>query len=444
MSKDTPAGTRPPGQPPGWHNRAPDWYRDGRDHVWHPYTQMQDASPPLPVVSTEGVHMTLADGRRLIDGIGSWWTACHGYNHPHIVAAMEKQLAAMPHVMFGGLAHEPGYRLASRLAGLLPGDLNHVFFADSGSVSVEIALKMALQYWRNKGREGRRRILSFSNGYHGDTWGAMAVTDPGQGMHGPFAELFGEPLIVDMPTAPGSLQSFDRLLASEASSLAAIIVEPLVQGAGGMKFHRPEILRAIAGTARRHEVLLIADEIFTGFGRTGHMFACEGAEIVPDIMCLGKGLTGGVISLAATVARDHIYEAFLSDDPARALMHGPTYMANPLACAAAAASLDLFGDGARLDQARSIESGLRAGLEPCRGLDHVTDVRAMGAIGVVELARLDHLDWLRDALVDQGVWLRPFGNIVYLTPALTIGAEDLATLTGAVCRVMAEWDRRGR
>jgi adenosylmethionine---8-amino-7-oxononanoate aminotransferase len=414
-------------------NEQPDWYRAGFEHVWLPYTQMKTATPPLPVVGTEGCRIRLADGRELIDGIASWWTACHGYNHPHIRAAVEDQLARMPHVMFGGMVHEPALTLARRLTGLMaPTDLDRVFFSDSGSVAVEVALKMAVQYWRNRGVRGRTRVLAFRNAYHGDTTGAMAVSDPEGSFHAAFRGLLPEQVIVDLPVDEASTAAFEAAVARHAGDLAAIIIEPLVQGAGGMHFHDAVALRTIRAAADRHDTLLIFDEIFTGFGRTGAPFAFQEAGVTPDIITLSKALTGGTLPLAATIARRKIFEAFWSDDPAKALMHGPTFMANPLACAAANASLDLFDHEPRLDQVAEISRALAAGLEPCRALPGVRDVRVKGAIGVVELNRIENLNTLRQRFIAEGVFIRPFGNIVYLTPALTIGAEDLMKLTGAI------------
>ena len=421
--------------------RGGDWLDRGWPHVWLPYAQMKRAPVPLPAVATSGTRITLADGRELVDGIASWWTACHGYNHPHIREAVTRQLQAMPHVMFGGLANEPAFTLARRLAGMLPGDLERVFFTDSGSVSVEVAMKMAVQYRLNRGECGRTRLLAFKGGYHGDTLGTMAVCDPEEGMHALFQGLLPQHTIMDLPVDEASTAALEATLDAEAHEITAILVEPLVQGAGGMLFHDPEVLRTLRRLADRYGLLLILDEIFTGFGRTGTMFACEAAGIVPNIVTLSKALTGGTMALAATVARRHVFEAFLSDDPMHALMHGPTYMANPLACAAANASLDLFESEPRLAQAAAISQTLAAGLEPCRGLPGVRDVRVLGAIGVVQLGGIGDLNSLKARFVEQGVWVRPFRDIVYLTPALTIGEADLATLTGAVCRVVADWSR---
>ena len=418
---------------------SPSWYADGLDHIWLPYAQMKTATPPLAVTATHGSRIVLADGRELIDGIASWWTACHGYNHPHIRAAVERQLAAMPHVMFGGLVHEPALTLARRLVGLLaPGDLDRVFFSESGSVAVEVALKMAVQYWRNQGRRDRSRFLAFTGGYHGDTTGAMAVSDPQGNMHAAFRGLLPEQITVDLPVDEQSTAAFETALERHAHELAAIIVEPLVLGAGGMRFHDAKVLRTLRTTADRHELLLIFDEIFTGFGRTGAMFAFQAAGVVPDIVTLSKALTGGTLPLAATIAGKKVFEAFWSDDPSHALMHGPTFMANPLACAAANASLDLFEREPRLDQVTKISGALAAGLEPCRKLPGVKNVRVKGAIGVVELERIEDLNALRQRFVAEGVFIRPFGTVVYLTPAFTIAEAELAKLTDTVRRVLTD------
>ena len=418
---------------------AASWYAEGLDHIWLPYAQMKTATPPLAVTATHGSRIRLTDGRELIDGIASWWTACHGYNHPHIRAAVECQLVAMPHVMFGGLVHEPALTLARRLVGLLgPGDLDRVFFSDSGSVAVEVALKMAVQYWRNRGRRSRTRFLAFSSGYHGDTTGAMAVSDPQGSMHAAFRGLLPEQITVDLPVDEASSAAFKATLERHADELAAIIIEPLVQGAGGMRFHDAQVLRTLRAAADRYELLLIFDEIFTGFGRTGALFAFQAAGVVPDIITLSKALTGGTLPLAATIAGKKVFEAFWSDDPAHALMHGPTFMANPLACAAANASLDLFEREPRLDQVAKISGALTVGLEPCRKLPGVKDVRVKGAIGVVEMDRIEDLNALRQSFVAEGVFIRPFGSIVYLTPAITIAEDELAKLTDAVRRVLTE------
>jgi adenosylmethionine---8-amino-7-oxononanoate aminotransferase len=412
------------------------WLEEGWRHVWLPYAQMQTAPLPLPAARTEGSRIFLEDGRVLVDGIASWWTACHGYNHPHIQQAVRTQLERLPHVMFGGLAHEPAYRLATRLARLLPDPLNRVFFTDSGSVAVEVAIKIAVQARLNQGERGRTKILSFTGGYHGDTLGTMAICDPEEGMHSLFAGLLPEQHVVPLPRDAASIAAFEAYLEQHAATLAAIIVEPLVQGAGGMVLHPPEVLRRLRAAADHYKLTLIFDEIFTGFGRTGTMFAFQQAGVVPDIITLSKALTGGTSPLAATIASDDLFAAFLSDSPMTALMHGPTFMANALGCAAANASLDLFETEPRLDQAAAISAWLAAGLEPCRDLPGVKDVRVLGAIGVVELDAITDPAALRMALVAEGVWIRPFRNILYLTPALTIGAEELATLCGAIRKVL--------
>ncbi|MGZ9106209.1 MAG: adenosylmethionine--8-amino-7-oxononanoate transaminase, partial [Rhodoplanes sp.] len=342
------------------------------------------------------------------------------------------------HVMLGGLVHEQALNLARRLAEMLPPGLERVFFSDSGSVSVEVAMKMAVQYWLNKGVRGRTRFVAFRGGYHGDTTGAMAVCDPDEGMHRMFHGLLPEHIIIDLPRDEESAAALDRVLAARAHEIAGVIVEPLVQGAGGMLFHEPAVLTRLHALADRYRLLLIFDEIFTGFGRTGAMFACAAAGVTPDIITLSKALTGGTLPLAATIATRNVFDAFWSDDPLHALMHGPTYMGNALACAAANASLDLFEQEPRIDQVRAIEARLRAGLEPCRGLPRVRDVRVKGAIGVVELDRIDDLAALRSRFVGEGVYIRPFGRIVYLTPAFTIGEDDLARLTGAIVKVVGE------
>lgn len=411
-------------------------------HLWLPYTQMKTAPAPEVVVATKGSYIELADGRKLVDGLASWWTACHGYNHPVIADAVACQLRTMPHVMLGGLVHEPALHLAARLAALAPGDLNHVFFVDSGSVAVEVALKMAVQYWLNKGQNKRSKFVHFRHGYHGDTMACMSVCDPDEGMHAHFKEWLPSNILAELPIDEKAALIFENLIQCEHDHIAAVIIEPLVQGAGGMKFHDAATLQRVADLCHAQGLLLIADEIFTGFGRTGSMFACQEAEIVPDILCLGKALTGGTMTLAATLARQHVFDVFLSDNPQHALMHGPTFMANPLACAAANASLDLFDKEPRFEQVRTIEAALRQGLEPCRGLKGVVDVRVKGAIGVVQLQKPENMTALKAAFLEQGVWIRPFGDIVYVTPAFTIGLKELDILTKAITQVLKAWSRR--
>jgi adenosylmethionine-8-amino-7-oxononanoate aminotransferase len=414
----------------------PDWLKTGWNHVWLPYAQMQTAPMPAAVVRTQGSRIYLADGRVLIDGIASWWTACHGYNHPHIKQAVAAQLEVMPHVMFGGLAHEQAYRLATRLAGLMPPGLERVFFTDSGSVAVEVAIKIAVQSRLNKGERGRTKILAFTGGYHGDTFGTMAICDPEEGMHSLFTGLLPEHPVIALPRDDASIAAFDAFLEANAHHLAAIITEPLVQGAGGMILHEPDVLRRLRKAADRYGLSLIFDEIFTGFGRTGTMFAFEQADVVPDIITLSKALTGGTLPLAATIASAELFGDFLSDDPGHALMHGPTFMANAMGCAAANASLDLFETEPRLEQAVRIEKQLSTELDSCRALRNVVDVRVKGAIGVVQLSSIANPAALRSRLIECGVWIRPFGNVVYLTTALTIGEDELTQLTDAIRSVL--------
>jgi adenosylmethionine---8-amino-7-oxononanoate aminotransferase len=419
----------------------PDWLERGFPHIWLPYTPMKSAAPPLAVARTSGTRITLSDGTELVDGIASWWTACHGYNHPHIRAAVQRQLEIMPHVMFGGLANEPALTLARRLAAILPVGLERVFFSESGSVAVEVAMKMATQYWINRGTRQRRRFLAFNGAYHGDTIGTMAVGDPEEGMHSLFRGILPEHDFIELPRDAASIAAFERFLERHAGELAGILVEPLVQGGGGMRFHEPAVLRRLRDAADRYELLLLFDEIFVGFGRTGTMFASEAAGVVPDIVMLSKALTGGTMALAATVAHRKVFDAFRSDDPAHALMHGPTYMGNALACAAANASLDLFEREPRLAQIAAISSRLVEGLAPCRDIAGVVDVRVKGAVGVVELDHLDDLAGLRRRFVEAGVWVRPFRTVVYLAPAFTIDGEDLATLTRTIFAVLRRWAR---
>jgi len=414
----------------------PQWLTEGAPHVWRPYCQMKTARPPLPVVATKGSRLVLADGRELVDGLASWWTACHGYNHPHIAEALRAQIETMPHVMFGGLAHEPAYRLAARLARLLPGDLDHVFFAESGSVSVEIAMKMALQFQINRGVKGRTKFLAFRGGYHGDTLATMTICDPEEGMHSLFAGVMPEQVIADLPRDAASEAALDALLSQRGHEIAAILVEPLVQGAGGMLLHPPEVLRTLRRLADKHGVLLVFDEIFTGFGRTGTLFAMQAAGIEPDIVTLSKALTGGTLPLSAAVASRKVFEAFWSDDAGAALMHGPTYMANPLACAAANASLDLFEDGSWAKVVARVSAALSEGLEPCRAGRGVVDVRVLGAIGVVEFDAPVAVGDLCAHFAALGAWIRPMGKVVYLTPAFTTPDADLDLLTAAVREVV--------
>ena len=398
-------------------------------------------------VETCGAQIKLADGRWLIDGTSSWWTACHGYNHEAIIAAMHTQLDDMPHVMFGGMTHEPALQLAARLARILPGAetdgaLQHIFFSDSGSVAVEVALKMAVQFWHNLGAPTRTRFVAFQYAYHGDTTGAMSICDPDEGMHALFKGAIPEQIIVELPQTADQMATFDQLLMGGQREVAGVILEPLLQAAGGMKFHSPETLAAIANCCAKNNVLFIVDEIATGFGRTGSLFACEQANVVPDIMCIGKALTGGSIGMAATAANKKVFSSFLSNDADAAFMHGPTYMANPLAATAANASLDLFENGERLEQVDRIEITLREQLEPCRKIPGIKDVRVIGAVGVVQMTSPRDIDWLRQRFTEENVWIRPFGDVVYLMPAFVINKDELTALTRAIVNVMSEWSKR--
>jgi adenosylmethionine-8-amino-7-oxononanoate aminotransferase len=408
-----------------------------REHVWHPYGALPPVSPSLPVASASGVRLQLASGEQLIDGMASWWCAIHGYRHPALDAAARAQLEQMSHVMFGGLTHEPAVRLAERLLTLAPAGLDAVFFADSGSVSVEVAIKLCLQFQRAQGHPRRTRLLTVRGGYHGDTFGAMAVCDPVAGMHSAFRGVLAEHVFAARPPEgfdagldPGWAAEVRELAASHADELAAVIVEPVVQGAGGMRFHSPACVALLRELCDEHGLLLVLDEIATGFGRTGALFACEHAGVAPDVMCVGKALTGGYMSLAATLCTRVVAET-VSSGEAGGLMHGPTFMANPLACAVALASLGLLDDGWQAS-VRAIESGLRAGLAPARELACVKDVRVLGAIGVVQLECEVDVGAATDAAVRHGVWLRPFRDLVYTMPAYVTGEEDVAAIARAV------------
>ncbi len=407
-------------------------------HLWHPYSPMPASVPPLPVRSASGVRLQLADGRELIDGMASWWCAVHGYRNPALDEAVREQLALTSHVMFGGLTHEPAARLAARLAALTPDGLQHVFFTDSGSVAVEVAIKMCLQYWRAQGADQRRRLLTVRGGYHGDTFGAMAVCDPVGGMHSLFTGTLAEHVFAPRPPAGFGAplqeayatalhEAFER----HAHELAAVIIEPVVQGAGGMHFYSPAIVSYLRELCDRHGVLLILDEIATGFGRTGKLFAAEHAGVAPDVMCVGKALTGGYLTLAATLCTARVSQA-ISGGEGGALMHGPTYMANPLACAVALASVALLQDGSWAADVARIERGLLAGLAPARALAGVADVRVLGAIGVVQLDHPVDVAAASAAAVQRGVWLRPFRDLIYTMPPYVTGDQDLAAIAAAV------------
>ncbi|MGH3817726.1 MAG: adenosylmethionine--8-amino-7-oxononanoate transaminase [Pseudonocardiaceae bacterium] len=411
-----------------------------RTHVWHPYGPMPGQVAPLVVRSAAGVRLRLADGAELVDGMSSWWAAIHGYAHPVLDAAIRDQLGRMSHVMFGGLTHEPAVSLARRLVEITPEPLQHVFFADSGSVSVEVAIKMCLQYWRSRRRPGKHRLLTWRGGYHGDTFGAMSVCDPDSGMHALWSDVVTPQVFVPSPPVElnqGYVQLLTDSVARHADELAAVIIEPVVQGAGGMRFHDPRYLHVLREITLAHDVLLIFDEIATGFGRTGALFAADFAGISPDVMCVGKALTGGYLSMAATLCTSRVAEGIAGGE-VPVLAHGPTFMANPLAAAVASASIDLLlGQNWRAEVQR-LEAGLRVGLAPAAQLPGVADVRVLGAIGVVQLDHAVDLVAATAAAVAQGVWLRPFRNLVYTMPPYVTGDDDLAQITrGMVAAVTA-------
>ena len=416
----------------------PDWQRQATDNLWPPYTQMRTTPIGLPVSEAEGVRIKLADGRTLIDGVSSWWSVCHGYRHPHIEQAVVNQLQKLPHIMLGGYQHEPAALLARRLADICPGELNHVFFTDSGSVAIEVAMKMAIQFWLNNGIKGRHKFMHFRGGYHGDTFATMAVCDPEEGMHSHFSGVLTPQILAELPINDELYERLDNQMATHADALAGLLIEPLVQGAGGMIFHSEDVLKKVADLCQKHDILLIADEIMTGLGRLGEMVACQRADVTPDIITFSKTLTGGTVPLAATIASRRIFEAFLDDDPSKALMHGPTFMGNPIGCAAALASLDLFEQEPRLDQVKAIETQLIKELVPARELPAVKDVRVCGSIGVIETTGLGDVNLLKKRFVEAGVWIRPFGNIIYTIPPYIIGQKDLTQITSAMVNLSKE------
>ncbi len=423
------------------HNTPPAWLAFERQHVWHPYASMCAPAPVYPVRSAQGVYLEFHDGRRVIDGMASWWSAIHGYRVPALDAAIERQLQSMAHVMFGGLTHEPAARLAKRLLDLAPPSMQHVFFCDSGSVAVEVAIKMALQFWQAQGQGNKQKLLTIRRGYHGDTFAAMSVCDPENGMHHLFQDILPAQYFIDAPVIgvhdawdDRQMDELRQTLSRQHQHIAAMILEPVVQGAGGMRFYHPQFVHEAARLCRAHDVLLIADEIATGFGRSGTMFAQQHAATEADIMCVGKALTGGYMSMAATLCSSRVCEGLhgQGEHAAGVLMHGPTFMANPLACAVADASLKLLQQSPWQQRVAMIERVLDEELACCRGAPGVRDVRVFGAIGVVEMAAPVDVANVQRLLLEQGVWLRPFGRLIYTMPPYIIREEELRQLARAM------------
>ncbi|ARC17643.1 adenosylmethionine--8-amino-7-oxononanoate transaminase [Vibrio parahaemolyticus] len=408
-----------------------------RHHIWHPYTSTLTPLTCYPVSSANGVHIKLEDGTELVDGMSSWWSTIHGYNHPHLNQAAHQQIDQVSHVMFGGITHQPAISLCKKLLSLAPNNLEHVFLADSGSVAVEVSLKMALQYWHAKG-ERRPKFLTLRHGYHGDTFAAMSVTDPDNSMHSLYKGFLPEHIFAQSPTCgywdewkPEDLADFEHKIDSHHQELAAVILEPIVQGAGGMRIYHPEFLKGVRRLCDKYDLLLIADEIATGFGRTGKLFACEHADIQPDILCVGKALTGGYMTLSATLASKHVADTVCGGD-AGCFMHGPTFMGNPLACAVATASLELIEQGDWQQQTQQIEMLFSELLPKLEEYDLVKNTRWLGAIGVVETHRPVNMETIQALFVEHGVWIRPFGNLIYMMPPFISKPEDIEKLINAI------------
>lgn len=411
--------------------------------LWHPYSAAPPPIPPYPVKSASGTRLTLHDGRQLIDGMSSWWAVIHGYNHPLLNAAMKAQLEDIAHVMFGGLTHEPAIMLAEKLLAITPPGLAKVFFCDSGSVAVEVAIKMAVQYWFSLGKAQKKRLLTVRQGYHGDTFATMSVCDPVNGMHHLFHDLVMPQIFAGAPQIPfdgvwdeSELDEIKELVASREDELAAIILEPIVQGAGGMRFYHPQYLKGVRAICDEYNLLLIADEIATGFGRSGELFACDHAGVTPDILCLGKALTGGYMSFAATLCKESVSQVISQKGPG-ILMHGPTFMANPLACAVSLASINLLENSPWRESVAKIEGLLKTGLEPCRNLAVVKEVRVLGAIGVVETVGPVEVKKVQERVVSRGVWLRPFANLCYTMPPFITEADEVKQITSAICEALS-------